>query len=396
MNYIQLAKEKEELCIKIRRDLHKIPELELNLPKTVNYIKNLLMKWNIEYDLLVNGNAIVARVYGKEGNKCLAIRADMDALPITEETDLPYKSIHEGKMHACGHDGHMSMALVACKILSENTDKFNGCVKFLFQPGEEIPGGAKLMIEEGCMKNPDVDYIIGLHEGGLIDELNTGEIGFKCGSLMASMDKFEITVHGKGGHGAHPEDCVDSIVIMSEIILGIQKIVSREVSPTSQAVISCCKINGGTTQNIIPDNVSVLGTARALDEKTQDLIEKRLREISCKIAEAYNATAEVNYTRYYPVLINDYMFTEDVFDIATSLFGKEYVKRINTPTMGGEDMSLFLKEVPGTYFMLTNLKTSSDGIRYPHHSSKFDVIEDEFYKGIAIFVAVAINKLNIK
>lgn len=396
MDYIQLAKEKEKLCIKIRRDLHKIPELQLKLPKTVNYITNLLDNWNIEYDLLLSGNAIVARVYGEDEGKCLAIRADMDALPIVEETDLPYASEHIGNMHACGHDGHMAMALVACKILSENKDKFSGCVKFLFQPGEEIPGGAKLMIEEGCMKNPKVDYVVGLHEGGLIDELNTGEIGFKCGPLMASMDKFEITVHGKGGHGAHPENCVDSIVIMSEIILGIQKIVSREISPTSPAVISCCKISGGTTQNILPDEVSVIGTARALDDKTQDIIENRLKEISCKIAEGYKAKATVKYKRYYPAVINDYKFTEEIFKISTSLFGEKYVKKINTPTMGGEDMSLFLKEVPGTYFMLSNLKIADDGIRYPHHSSKFDVIEEEFYKGIAIFISAAMIKLNIK
>ena len=387
MDPVKLALENEELCIEMRRDLHRIPELELELPKTVKYVKSKLEDFGIEYTELVNGNAIVANVYGKNPGKCIAIRADMDALPIQEETGLPFASIHEGRMHACGHDSHTAIALTAAKILNDNRDKINGVVKFIFQPGEEIPGGAKPMIEEGCLENPNVDYIIGMH-GGWLSDIPHGSIGFKDNELMASMDRFSIDVYGSGGHGANPQNTIDPIVISAEILMGIQKIISREISPVESGLISVCKINGGFTQNIIPNEVNMLGTARALNEKVRDKIEQRLTEISDGIAKTYGGSAEVLYERFYPVLINNPEFNKFVKDNARELFPDD-IFEIRNATMGSEDMAFYLQEIPGTFVFLSNAKTYDDGRKYPNHNSKFDLDESLFYKGVALFVKVA-------
>ena len=227
--------------IQIRRDLHQIPELQLSLPQTVRYVCQQLDELGIPYYTLVGGNAIVATIQGKETGKCIAIRADMDALPIKENTGLPFSSKHEGRMHACGHDGHTAMALGAGMVLKDLASEFKGCVKIFFQPGEEFPGGALPMIEEGCMENPKVDAIIGLHAGYIYPGVDKGNIGVCSGAFFASMDRFRITVKGKGAHGAYPQLSVDPIPIACEIVSGLQKIISRELPPTSNALISVCE-----------------------------------------------------------------------------------------------------------------------------------------------------------
>lgn len=392
MDVIKLAKENEDLCIEMRRELHKIPELELELPKTVKYVKSKLDEFGIEYTEMINGNALVANVYGDSEGKCLAIRADMDALPVTEETGLPFASTHEGCMHACGHDSHTAIALTAAKILNENKDKLKGVVKFIFQPGEEIPGGAKPMIEEGCLENPKVDHIIGMH-GGWLSDIPHGKIGFKDNELMASMDRFSIKVKGRGGHGANPQKTVDPIIISAEILMGIQKIISREIAPVDSGLISVCKIDGGFTQNIIPNEVNMLGTARALDEGVRDTIEKRIEEISKGIAQTYGGSAEVLYERFYPVLKNDPEFNAYVKENTRELFPDD-IFELAKPTMGGEDMAFYLKEVPGTFMFLSNLKAASDGEKYPNHNPKFDLDESLFYKGVSVFIKTAFEFLS--
>lgn len=391
MDYIKLAKDNEDLIIQMRRDLHQIPELELDLPKTSKYVKDRLDEWQIPYKELIDGNAIVALVEGQEAGKCLAVRADMDALPVTEETGLDYASKHEGRMHACGHDGHTALALSLCKVLNEHKDKIKGSVKFIFQPGEEIPGGAKPMIEEGALEDPRPDNIIGIHQGGLF-EAESGTLGFKANELMASMDRFSIKVTGKGGHGAHPHNTVDPVVIAGEIILGVQKIVSREISPIERALVSICKIEGGSSQNIIPDEVNMLGTARTLNEETRDIVEKRLEEISKGIAQTYGGDAQVVYERMYPVLSNDPDFTSYAMNIASNLFPEDTVE-LDLPQMGGEDMAFFLQEIPGTFVFMNNLAEHSDGIRYPNHNSKFNLDESTFYKGLAFLLALSFDYL---
>lgn len=388
MKSIDLAKKMEDEIIKDRRELHKIPELELDLPKTVKYITDELKKYHIDYKLLVNGNAIVAEI-GKDGGKCIAIRADMDALPIEEETGDEFKSTHPGRMHACGHDSHAAMALGAAKILKGMEDELAGKVKIFFQPGEEIPGGAKPMVDEGAMDNPKVDAVIGIHAGTLFEGVKRGSFGYKKGAMMASMDRFKIIVKGKGGHGAKPQQAIDPIIIISEINLGLQKIISREIDPITPALISVCQIHGGTTQNIIPDTVWEEGTVRTLNEETRDFVEKRMGEISKYIAKAYGAEAELIYERFYPTVVNDYDFTEFVKNTAIDLFGEDSMVELKTPTMGGEDVSFFLNEAPGTFLALENPRIYPDGKIYPHHNSKFDIDESLMYKGSALFVEVA-------
>lgn len=387
MDYKQLAKANEDVCIKMRRDLHKIPELELDLPKTSKYIKDKLTKFGIDYKEYVNGNGISALIEGKNPGKCLAIRADMDALPITEETGLDFASEIEGQMHACGHDSHMAVALTALKIINENKDKLNGSVKFIFQPGEEIPGGAKPMIDEGVLDNPKVDYIIGMH-GGQLADVPHGKIAFKDNEMMASMDKFSIRINGHGGHGASPQATVDPIIVSAEVLLGLQKIISREINPVDSGLVSVCKIDGGFTQNIIPDTVDMMGTARALSEDVRDTIEKRVEEISSGIANTYGASAEVNYERYYPVLNNDPKFNSFVKSVVGEMF-EDDIYEMNKPVMGAEDMAFYLQEVPGSFMFLSNLFQREDGNVYVNHNSKFDLDESLFYKGVAVFVATA-------
>ncbi|WP_394019419.1 M20 metallopeptidase family protein [Anaerococcus cruorum] len=391
MDYIELAKANEDLCIEMRRELHKIPELELELPKTVAYVKSKLDDFGLSYKEYVNGNGLSVLIEGSEPGKCLAIRADMDALPVAEETGLEFASTHPGKMHACGHDSHTAIALTAAKILNENKDKLKGSVKFIFQPGEEIPGGAKPMIEEGVLENPKVDFIIGMH-GGHLAEIPRGSIAFKDNEMMAAMDKFTIEVNGKGGHGASPHLAIDPIVISGEILLGLQKIISREIAPVDSALVSVCKINGGFTQNIIPDKVEMMGTARSLSEDVRDIVEKRVIEISDGIAKTYGGSADVNYERFYPVLNNDPEFTGQIRNIVSGILPED-VFELRKPVMGGEDMAFYQKEVPGCFMFLSNLTEHSDGVCYPNHNSKFNLDESLFYKGVAAFISSAFEIL---
>ncbi|WBW50517.1 amidohydrolase [Peptoniphilus equinus] len=391
LDAVKLAKDNENLTIEMRRALHQIPELELELPETVAYVKRKLDEFGIAYRELINGNALVATIYGAEEGKCLAIRADMDALPVTEETGLEFASTHPGNMHACGHDSHTAIALTVAKILNEHKDALHGAVKFIFQPGEEIPGGAKPMIDEGALENPRPDYIMGMHGGSLID-MPRGSIGFKDNELMASMDRFSITVKGIGGHGANPQKTVDPIIIAGEILLGLQKIISRELSPVDRALVSVCKIEGGSSQNIIPDEVHMLGTARTLNETTRDMVERRIGEIASGIATTYGGSATTVYERFYPVLNNDPEFTHYVKGITSKLYPDDIVD-MEVPTMGGEDMAFYLREIPGTFMFLSNLAPAKDGVCYPNHNAKFDLDESTFYKSVSIFVATALDML---
>lgn len=387
MNFLKQAKNIENQIIKDRRNLHQIPELRLNLPKTTSYIRKRLDEMDISYDNLMDGNAIVAYI-GTYHGKCIGIRADMDGLEIKEETGLAYASIHDGLMHACGHDGHIAMALGACQILKDNENKLNNLAKIFFQPGEEIPGGARPMIEEGCMDNPKVDRVIAIHEGGLFGDFPKASIAYKSGEMMASMDTFTLKVIGKGGHAARPASFIDPISIISEINNGFYKIISREIDPLDPALISITQIHGGINQNVIPDEVFEEGTIRCFNEKTRDYLEERMQNLATNIAKAYKAEAKFSYNRYYPSLINDEDFNNFVKDIATDILGKENVFEIKKPTMGADDFAFFLKKAKGTYISLNNLKPSADGITYPHHSSKFDIYEDTLYIGSGLLAEI--------
>lgn len=394
MDIINEVKKIEKDIIKDRRNLHKIPELGLNLPNTVEYVKKRLEEMGIPYNLMVNGNAIVGMIEGKKDGKTIALRADMDGLPIKEETGLEFQSTN-GCMHACGHDGHTAMLLGAAKILNENKDKIKGNIKLIFQPGEEYPGGAKPMIDEGVLENPKVDRIIGLHAGQLSKEVPKGKIGIKYNEMMASMDRVYIKVRGKGGHGAYPELTIDPIVIAAEIVLAIQKIKSREIKATEPVVISLCRINGGINQNIIPDTVEIEGTIRTFNNDTREYISKRIEQVVQGITISHNAEYEYEYDFKYPPLINDIHVTEDFYKSSLEILNEEDIVELKEPLMGGEDMAYYLQEVPGTFFYLSNLG-EIDGKEHPHHNSKFTLDESLLYLGTSLFINYSFFYLNYK
>lgn len=399
MNVLEEVKKIEQDIIKWRRDLHQIPELNLNLPKTSKYVQTQLEEMGIKFYTLVNGSAIVALIEGenverKNSDKTIALRADMDALPIQEETGLDFSSIHSGCMHACGHDAHTAMLLGAAKILNENKNKFSGKVKLLFQPGEEYPGGAKPMIDEGAMDNPKVDAIIGLHNGIINENIPAGSIAYRDGCMMASMDRFLIKIIGKGCHGAYPQLGVDPIVVASEVVLGLQKIVSREINTNIPSILSVCKINGGFSQNIIPDIVELEGTVRATNPETRNFIAKRIEEIVKGITEAARATYEIEYDFKYPAVINDKNFNKIFLNSAKKILKDENIIEMQSPVMGGEDMAFFLEKAPGTFFFLSNPKIHENGLIYSHHNSKFDLDESYFYLGSSLFVQTVLDFFN--
>ena len=259
----------------------------------------------------------------------------------------------------------------------------------LFQPGEEIPGGAKPMIREGCLENPKVDRIIAIHERGLFGSYTKGTIAVKNGEMIASMDAFSLKVIGKGGHGARVESFIDPISIIGEINNAFYKLISREMDPLNPALISICQIHGGVNQNVIPEIVFEEGTVRCFNDETRDFLEKRMVEISSNISKAYGAKAEFTYKRYYPSLVNDSDFTKFVKDTATDLLGASRVITLSKPTMGADDFAFFLKKTKGAYISLNNLKPYVDGRTYPHHSSKFDIYEDTLYIGSGLLAEVS-------
>lgn len=315
INVLEEVKKIEKEIISWRRDLHKMPELGLELPNTSKYIQERLSEMGIEYHTLINGNAIVGIIKGHQEGKTIALRADMDALPIKEETRLPFAS-DNGYMHACGHDAHSSMLLGAAKVLNDNKDKLKGNVKLFFQPGEEYPGGALPMIKEGAMENPKVDAVLGLHNGSISKDVEKGKIGVCYGPMMASMDRILIKIKGKGSHGAYPELSVDPISTAAEVISALQRVVSREIKAIDPVVLSITRINGGFNQNIIPDEVEIEGTVRAVNPETRNFIAKRIEEITKGITTAMRADCEVQYDFKYPPLINSEWFTRDFVESA--------------------------------------------------------------------------------
>ncbi|MCX8095318.1 MAG: M20 family metallopeptidase [Caldisericia bacterium] len=313
----------------------------------------------------------ISAIIGKKDGKVIAIRSDMDALPIKEETGLPYSSKNEN-MHACGHDGHMAIVLGVAKVLKKYEDKLNGKVKFIFQPGEEKECGAKLLIDEGILENPKVDAILGIHVGNFIDEIENGVIGLYKGPFMASIDSFKILVLGKGTHGATPHRGVDPIYISSQIVLSIQEIISREIEVFSPSVISFGKISGGTSYNVIPELVEIEGTVRTLDENIRVYVRNRMEEIISNITKSFRGNYKFEYHFGYPVVVNDPELTDRFYEITKMVVDENKIKFLKKPTMVGEDFSYYTKNIPGLYIFLSSKKVENP---YPHHNTKFDIDE---------------------
>ncbi len=377
--------------VKLHRDLHQYPELNFKEFKTSERIARELTQLKITVKKGIAKTGVVGLLEGKRGGKTVALRADMDALPILEQTNLPYKSKNPGVMHACGHDVHMTCVIGAAKILSTMKDELKGKVKFIFQPSEEVqPGGAKPMVRAGVLKNPNVSAIFGLH---CDPSIPIGKIGVREGPFMARADSFDIIVHGIGGHGARPHDGVDAIVVAAQIIQGLQTITSRKISPVEPVVISVGKIEGGTARNIICDRVILKGTARSLNQKVANRIPKLLKEITGGIAKSAGASAPVIYQTGYPVLINPHETTEFARHTISAMFGKDAVYEIQKPLMGAEDFAYYLQKEPGSFLRL-GTRNPRKGTYYPWHHPKFSVDENAIKIGASVLAGLALDCLN--
>jgi len=377
--------------VKLRRELHQYPELSYQEIKTSDRIAKELNKLKVKVKKHVAKTGVLGVLEESKNGKTVALRADMDALPILEQTDSPYKSKNKGVMHACGHDLHMTCVIGAAMILSELKSELKGNVKFIFQPSEEVqPGGAKPMIDAGVLKNPNVSGIFGLHCDSAI---SVGKIGVRNGPMMAQADDFDIIVTGKGGHGARPHDGVDAIVVASQIIQALQTIPSRKISPVEPVVISIGKIEGGTARNIICDRVILKGTARSLKQEVARRIPILIKEIASGIAKSAGASAEVTYHTGYPVLINHPQATDSVRNTITTMFGKEAIFEIKKPMMEAEDFAYFLQKVPGSFLRL-GIRNPKKNAIYPWHHPQFTVDEDAIKIGASVLAGIAFDFLN--
>lgn len=364
-------KDIEPWLIEVRREFHKYPELSLNEYNTKNRILNYLKEMNIEYTEFEKHNGVMAYIIKPENKITIGIRADMDALPINEENEITYKSKNKGVMHACGHDAHIAMLLGACKILNGMKDELYVNVKFLFQPAEETVGGAKFLVEDGCMKNPDINYMFGLH---VIPYLETGYIETKYNILNASADSLKIIVKGKKSHGAYPESGKDAIVVASNIILSLQSIVSRNISPLDSVVLTIGKIRGGEAQNIICEEVSMNGTLRTINKNTRKEMIKRIENIVLDICRAFDCEGEVLWeSDGYPPVVNDNYLVDIVVKNTEKLFGEDRFILKEKPSLGGEDFSYYLEECKGAFYHIGCRHSKQEIAQL--HTSTFNIDE---------------------
>ncbi|MGB9597251.1 MAG: M20 metallopeptidase family protein [Candidatus Poribacteria bacterium] len=388
MNIIEEAEKIKHKLIDIREHFHKYPELSFQEFRTSQKIAELLKEIGLdEIETGIAKTGVVGVLYGEGKDKTIAIRADIDALPIQETNEVPYKSINDGVMHACGHDVHITTAIGSAMVLSKIKDKLKGNVKFIFQPAEEIFGGAKMMVEQGVLeKSPKVDAIIALH---VWDGLNLGFIGIRTGAFMASADRLEIVVKGKGGHGAMPNLTNDPIVASAQIINAFQTVVSRSTSPLQPIVLSICKIEGGQAFNIIPTQVKMEGTLRTLDDTVLANAIEKIQLILKGVTESMDVEYEFNYYAGCPVLFNDVNMVELIKKAGSVVVGEENVINVD-PTMGGEDFTYFARKVPGVMFCLGVNK----GVSSPVHRPTFDVPSEAIGIGVSVLCQAVFMYLN--
>ncbi len=371
-------------------EFHKNPELGWLEHNTSAKICELLAEMDVAYEQGVPGTAVVGLLKGKQPGKTIALRADIDALPIQEKTELPYASLNSGVMHACGHDAHTTILLGAAKVLSGMRNKIKGQVKFLFQPDEENQGGALPMIEKGCLENPQVDYVLGLH----VDEtLPAGKIHYKYGKMAAASDYINITIAGKASHGASPEEGVDALLVAANILTTLQMIVAREISPSNSVALTFGKISAGDRVNILADRVEFNGTLRTLDEETRDFCKNRITEIVENVSKSMRAEGTVEIIPSYAPLINDDFVTNQVKEVAEQILGFENVSEMEVPSLGVEDFSFYLQKVPGAFFNLGCIKLDKPESNILHNPY-FEVDQDCLEVGVMLQVANTLNLLN--
>jgi amidohydrolase len=369
-----------------RRDFHRHPEVAFQETRTSAVIREFLESLGLAVRSAA-GTGLVAVLEGNPGGKRVALRADMDALPVQEEGEKEYCSLNRGATHACAHDGHMAMLMAAAKVLTDRKRDFRGRVVFLFQPAEEKPpGGAIRMIEEAALDG--VDAVFGLH---LFQPLPTGLVGVIKGPMLAQADNFNLIVKGKGGHGAMPHTAVDPILAAAQIIVNCQSIVSRNVDPLKPCVVTFGTINGGTAHNIIPEEVTMAGTVRTFDLTVQALVEKRLREIAEETAKAFGASCSLEYVPGYPAVVNDAAMVDFATGVAKRVLGEGCLWPFE-PIMGGEDFAYYLQKVPGAFIFLG----AGDGREFPHHHPAFDIDEKALPIGALLNTSLALEFLGAK
>ena len=366
-----------------RRDFHRHPETAFQEHRTSSVVRAFLEAAGIEVRACA-GTGLRGLLRGGRPGRTVALRADMDALPVAEIADHDYVSENPGVMHACGHDGHMAILMGAARILAARRETLEGNVVFLFQPSEENPpGGAPLMVQEGALEG--VDSIFGLH---LWQPLPSGIVGLRAGAMMAQADEFKVVVQGRGGHASQPQLTVDPVVVASHVVVAAQTIVSRFIDPVEAAVVSFTTIHGGRIHNIIPDSVTMTGTVRTFEPAVQRAVKQRLGEVCDATCRLFGATAEFTYTDGYPPLMNDAASVELAGRVAAREFGADRVRTI-APVMGGEDFAYYLQHVPGAFVMLG----IGDNRPHPHHNARFDIDETVLPIGVRLMTAVALETL---
>lgn len=390
---LSLAREYLPETISRRRYMHENPELSFQEIKTGQFVADSLREIGVEFRHGIAGNGVVALVKGKNpGKRVVALRADMDALPITEASQVPYRSKNEGVMHACGHDVHTASLLGTVKILHELRGQFQGAVKCIFQPGEEkLPGGASMMIQEGVLQKPKPASIFGQH---VYPPLRAGMVGFKAGDYMASADELYVTVKGRGGHGAMPHTCIDPVAIAAQILVSLQQIVSRYANPGTPTVLTFGKINsaGGAT-NIIPNEVKIEGTFRTMNEKWRADAHKRMKKMAESIAKSMGGACEFHIAKGYPVLHNHEALTARAQQWATELLGKEQVVELPL-RMTSEDFACFSQAMPACFYRL-GTGNPQRGIVSPVHTDTFDIDESALETGMGLMAWLALKELEV-
>ena len=382
------AKKISDWIIDIRRELHKHPELMYEEIKTSALVRRELDNLGIAYQSPIAKTGVLASI-GNGNGPCVALRADMDALPIHEETDVPFRSEVDGKMHACGHDCHTAMLLGAAKILKSKENEFNGTIKLFFQPAEEGGAGGKLMREEGALENPKVERIFGLH---VWPQMPTGQIGSREGTFLAATTFLDLTIKGVGGHAAVPHLTKDPVLTSAQIITNLQSIISRELDPLDSGVVSISAIQGGKAANVIPSEVKILGTLRSLTMDGLKKLQKRVKEIAENIAKAHDCEAIVEYPgNDYPPTVNDGEMWDFAKKVGSDMLGEENVSDLDA-VMGGEDFAYYTEKVKGCFVVLGMQNEDIDAIYSVHHPM-FKADEDALHIGTALHTMFALKSL---
>ena len=385
----QAAAARYDELVRIRRTLHRRPELGFQEHETGGYLADILESLGLEVQRGVAGTGVVALLRGGRPGKTVALRADMDALPVQELNEVPYKSEKPGLMHACGHDAHMTFAVGAAMLLAPLREQLAGNVKFIFQPAEEAPGGAKPLIDAGVLENPRVDAIVGGHVWGSID---SGKIEVRPGPIMASSDILRLTIKGKGGHCAQPHTTIDPVAIGSQVVSALQQVVSRQSDPAEAVVVSICVFRAGDVFNVIPHEAYLEGAVRALNNEVRYTAAKQVEAVIRGVTDAFGASYDLDYYFGYPVTVNDAAVTESVRQSAVKVLGEDKVGIAAKASMGGEDFAYYLLERPGTFIRI-GIRNPEKGICQEIHHPKFDVDEELFLTVPVVYAQALLDLL---